>query len=78
MNINDFITLANQQRRDNKDQWIFLMERVNGKFVNYKAYNTWIQVLKIEDCPYKLSGPMDCKVKDFTNFLLINLDKYLN
>lgn len=76
MVINGFVELCNKKRRENKNNWVVLMENVNGKIVEYKAYNTWVQILRIEGCEYKLSGPMDCKVRDFDKFLLESLNQY--
>jgi hypothetical protein len=77
MTIGGFIELVNNRRKSNKGQWVQVIESVNGKVVQYKAFNTWVQILKIQDCEYKLSGPMDCSVLKYKEFLKDTLTTYL-
>ena len=64
----EFVKLANKVRRDNKGKWYLLIEEVNGELVQMKAYGTWIQILQSKG--YKTSGPPDCSVKEFKQFIL--------
>lgn len=64
----EFIKLANDQRKANKHRWVFLSESVGSNLVQYKAYNTWVQILSINGI--KDSSPMDISVKQFNDFLI--------
>jgi len=57
----------NSKRKASKNKWIFLKYSVNNKVVLIKSFNTYIQVIKIDEL--KDSGPMDCKVKECQIFL---------
>lgn len=79
MNTKDFLQLANKQRLDNKDTWIFLTEYVNGKELQYKAFNTWVQFIKVGN--FKDSSNMNLNVSEFKNYITdtlnyIKADKY--
>lgn len=63
----DFIALCNRERKANKGKWVFLSEVVEGIKISYKAYDTWVQVLIIDNV--KHSSPMDISVKQFNEFL---------
>ena len=68
----EFITKANQLRKDSCNGWYNLNETVDtiGQ-VRVKAHGTWVQVL---DCNgIKSSGPMDCSVKEFKAFLEMDI-----
>jgi len=69
MSIEEYIKLINDLRKKNKNQWVQKrVPNVHGKVVRIKFYNTWIQILSIEDS-IKYSNTMDCKVSEFTKFL---------
>ena len=62
-----FIKECNAQRKANKNAWVFLKALVDDKLVEYKAYQTWVQVLRVDGIRYD-SG-MDKSVKEFNAFL---------
>jgi len=70
MSIEEYIKLINDLRKKKKNQWITKrIPNVKGKIISIKFFNTWIQLLTIENNPIKYSGPMDCKVSEFNAFL---------
>tara|TARA_R110000868_G_scaffold61150_3_gene185961 strand:+ start:511 stop:735 length:225 start_codon:yes stop_codon:yes gene_type:complete len=64
----EFITLANKMRLANKYNWVTLLEIVDGKAVIYKAYGTWIQILRIDGGP-RSSSAMELNVREYKQFL---------
>lgn len=67
-NIRETVQLFNRTRRANPGQWFTLDTTVKGHRLRLKAYGTWIQVARyrgIED-----GGPMDCQVRDVTQWLI--------
>ena len=62
-----FIQKVNLLRLKNKGKWVQAIEMVEGKMVEYKAYNTWIQILRIDGMNYP--SLMDLKVRDYTAHL---------
>ena len=71
MDIKDFVKLVNQTRLKNKNQWYIIERIVNGKEVQLKGFDTWLQVFNINgvNCP----NPMEQSVKDFKDHLKDNL-----
>jgi hypothetical protein len=67
MTTQEFIETINKLRLGNKNKWYFYIGAVNGYSVQLKGYNTWIQAIHVDNM--KASGPMDCTVKDFKEFL---------
>lgn len=63
----DFIRYVNDQRLYNKDKWVFWQGTVSGKQIQYKAYNTWIQILRIDSIDY--SSAMGLNVTQFKEHL---------
>ena len=63
----EFIVLFNKVRKANKNNWVVIIEEVNGITIKIKSYNTWIQ--RIEYDGLIDSGPMDCSVKAVNEFL---------
>jgi hypothetical protein len=63
MNTTDFVKEVNRLRITNRNNWYTTACFVNGKIVRLKGFNTWIQVIRIDD--YSCSGLMDISVKDF-------------
>lgn len=61
-----FIKRLNQLRRISKG-WYELHDYVDNQFVKVKAYKTWVQILDVDGI--KDSGPMDCTVKQFNEYL---------
>jgi len=63
----EFIKDINKLRRASKNKWYAWTGEVDGVPIKIKAFGTWVQVLLIP--PWKDSGPMDCSVKVFTEYL---------
>jgi hypothetical protein len=77
MSIEEYMKLINDLRKKNKNKWVTKrLPNVMGKVVKIKFYNTWIQILTIND-GIKYSGLMDCKVSEFNSFLFDTLTKEL-
>ena len=68
MNTIEFIKLANKKRLENKNEWIFLNEYVNEIPISYKAFNTWIQVIKYNGI--RGGSAMNQNVSEFKKYLL--------
>lgn len=66
-----FIKHVSDLRKKNKNKWVICQELIDGRFIEYKAYNTWIQILRIDGVKY--SNPMNQKVKEFLLFLELTL-----
>ena len=64
----EFITLFNKTRKANKNNWIVLIEEVEGSIIKTKSYNTWVQ--RMEYKGFITGGPMDCSVKQVNEFLV--------
>ena len=67
MTIEQFVKLANDKRKLNKNSWVFLTENVEGINVEYKAYGTWIQVMRMGFI--RTGTSMNISVKAFKYFL---------
>ena len=63
-----------KERKANKNNWVFFQGELNGETILIKSYNTWIQILDVSGV--KVSGPMDCSVKQQNEFLNMVLSKY--
>lgn len=63
----DFIKLCNSERKANKNKWVMLSGIVEGVNVQYKAFNTWVQVLNVDG--KKSSNGMDESVSQYNQFL---------
>ena len=72
MNTKEFIKLANNKRLKNKNKWIFLNEYVNDLPISYKAFNTWVQILKYNGL--NDSSPMNLNVSEFKKYLLNTIE----
>jgi len=72
MNTKEFIKLANDKRLKNKNKWIFLNEYVNDFPISYKAFNTWVQILKYNGL--NDSSPMNLNVSEFKKYLLNTIE----
>ena len=59
----NFIKTINKLRLNNKNGWYYFNEIVNGKDIKIKGYNTWLQILKIDDISFPTT--MNNSVKDF-------------
>tara|TARA_R110000851_G_scaffold235857_1_gene388459 strand:+ start:413 stop:637 length:225 start_codon:yes stop_codon:yes gene_type:complete len=67
MNTLEFIKLANNKRLTNKNEWVFLNEIVNNKPIQYKAFDTWVQVLRYNNI--QDSSSMNMNISDFKNYI---------
>ena len=67
MNIKEFVKWANDERLANKGEWIQLSGIVDGNSVQYKAFNTWVQVLQVESI--RTGSPMQMQVGEFKQWL---------
>lgn len=70
--LKQLIKIINHERKLNKNKWSYYCGvTASGKPFKIKFYNTWIQVLEIENVKY--SSGIDITVKEFNNFLEKNL-----
>ena len=53
----------NKARLTNSNKWYFLTFEENGKKIQVKGFNTWLQIFRIDGVNYP--SLMDIKVKDF-------------
>jgi hypothetical protein len=59
--------MINDLRKNNKNKWVSQYIDYNGVQIGLKSYNTWVQILKVND--YNYSSCMDISVKQFNEFL---------
>ena len=59
----------NQLRKDNKGKWYTFQGIINGKEVEVKGYDTWLQIFKVNGISN--SSNMDISVKDYKQVLSI-------
>ncbi len=67
MDKEEFVKGVNDMRKANKDKWYMWKGEVRGTLIRLKGFNTWIQ--RIEIGAITDSGPMDCSVKSFKEYL---------
>jgi len=72
VNTKEFIKLANNKRLKNKNKWIFLNEYVNDLPITYKAFDTWVQIIKYKGL--NDSSPMSLNVSEFKKYLLNTIE----
>lgn len=72
MSTEDFIKHINKIRLENKNKWYFYTGTVNNKQIQLKAYETWIQILRINGVNF--SSCMDMSVKQFKDYILNSLN----
>jgi hypothetical protein len=65
MNKDELIKHLNTLRKANKEKWVYF--RDEELKISYKAFNTWIQILSIDNIRH--SNNMESTVKEFNNFL---------
>ncbi len=65
MNKDELIKHLNALRKANKEKWVYF--RDEELKISYKAFNTWVQILSIDNIRH--SNNMESTVKDFNNFL---------
>lgn len=69
MNVDTFVKTIKQQRSDNKNKWFCWGGEVEGRQVQIKCYNTYLQIYRIDGVNHA-SGSMDMKVKQFNEELV--------
>lgn len=67
MNKENFIKYVNQIRKENKNKWYVCTKFVDGKLVEIKAFNTWLQIFKVDGL--QQDTLMDISVKQFNETL---------
>lgn len=67
MKTDEFVMTINKLRLLNKDKWVSWAGLVNGYEVSLKSFNTWVQIIHVG--MVKDSGPMDCSIAEFKEFL---------
>jgi hypothetical protein len=65
--MDEFIKIINQLRRANKNDWFYTDYQTSGKKIVIKCYNTYLQILRIDNINY--GGLMDISVKKFNSEL---------
>ena len=68
ISVQEFVKQINQLRRNNKNKWYYFLDTVEGKKVQLKGYNTWLQIYKVNGIDY--SNCMDGTVKQFNTTLI--------
>ena len=61
--MNIFTETFNKLRLANKDKWVFFQDMRQGKEISYKAFNTYIQVMQIDEINH--AGSCGVKVGEF-------------
>lgn len=67
--LKEFIDKVNKARKVYKGKWVQAVAIVDGKYVEYKAFNTWIQILRVDDIDH--SGIADVLVLDYLHSMRI-------
>lgn len=67
MNTDEFVQLINKLRLDHKDKWFWWSGTVNGKQVDVKCYNTYLQIFTIDGL--RAGGLMGMSVTKFKDVL---------
>ena len=62
----EIIKTINKLRLSNKDKWVIYTQ--NG--IQYKAFNCWVQILKIGSDPTNHTSNMGLNVKEFKAHLV--------
>jgi hypothetical protein len=48
MSKTELIKQLNALRLANRDKWVFYTAQIDGVTINYKAYNTWVQIIEFD------------------------------
>jgi len=67
MNTTTFIEIINALRRANPNKWYQWQGPVNGKHVQVKGFNTWLQILRSNGVTFPTSA--DVSVLKFKEYL---------
>lgn len=68
MKIKEFIKHINKLRLNNKYSWYYFTGEVEGKNIQLKGMNTWLQVYEVDGVRY--AGLMERNVSEFKKDLL--------
>lgn len=68
MTTSEFLKVVRTARLKHKNQWYWVQETVNGKWVTIKAFNTCIQRMVVGNV--RESGPLDSTVKQMNEFIV--------
>lgn len=63
MNAATFVQHINALRKTNKDKWYTFVGEVDGKVVELKGYNLWLQIYRVDGIRY--GGDYVDKVREF-------------
>lgn len=69
MNLQSFIAHVNTLRKTDKNKWYFFVGEVEGKYIELKGYNTWLQIYRVDGVQYGNNG--DRKVADYLKDLAL-------
>ena len=69
MNREEFIKSVNANRLANKGSWWGWTGSIGNHEVRIKAYGTWVQRLQAGPGKFNDSGPAECSVKVFKEYL---------
>jgi len=58
----------NAKRRANKNKWIEFAHTLDGRVVQIKSYNTWIQIIQVNGM--RGGSPMELSVKKMNEFIV--------
>ncbi len=67
MTTEEFIKAVNALRLANKGKWYFAEYTVNGKSIQIKGYNTWLQIFRVNGI--NQNSIMDISVTEFKKAL---------
>lgn len=69
MDCESMVKLVNAKRKANKNKWyVLVFEDVDGKYVEIKGYNTWLQIYRVNG-RLRYGGECGISVKQFTEAL---------
>ena len=63
MEAQEFVAYVNNVRKANKNKWYTYLGDVDGKFVELKGYNLWLQIYRVDGLAYS-SGECDRVAQD--------------
>ncbi len=66
----------NKMRLIHKGQWLFYTGECEGHTIKYKSYNTWVQLLEIDN-GLRYTNLMDQKVSEWKRFLINTLNEVI-
>lgn len=71
MNTKEFKREVNNRRKDNKNNWFTFVGVVEGKLIELKCFETWIQIFRVivDGKIINHSSTMNVSVKEFNQLL---------